>query len=1722
MRRQVHNRGPHATGAHLPLGRHLTVRIRIAHDKTAEQEHGIDSLQMVLYLKQIHVEHQSSFRKTMRRSTWLGTVLAALLAAVPPLMVYARGVHVKLKASWPTSPFFPLMETSEFLADENPLYFWQFLEQLEERTSYVELMSSDVDALAELAVVVAEFVAPGLQNVLELMLATRTYSVKVEMFRQLGLDSGVRPCGVYADTWAVFYREPHCVEAVACSVVDLDDSLRNMKQKISKKTCIAAGFNDIELRVDHKYPCVASTNEEITPMTAILYGLVGTTSFHAFHSTLVNEAKQSKIQYIVRHYPRDSPLETLLQGYGVALDIKNMEYKTIDDSRMAGGDETAANGENEVDEDEDKDIDDEEVSGFLFKPLLARHVAIAFKLKQFHDMLVKKSEQDQELRAWHLKDLGASAVRAIVDAKNSLKRLETLSQDFPIQAKRLAFSQKLISTELREEIASTRMQASMRGLTNKFIMNGIAIDPTERSFNVFDFMKTLKTEWSVAKQLASLTLNQTELEDMLTHVRETNQEQPIVRIHVRGSMDGTTPLYLNNIETDANSADWPSDINVLKRPAWSLIFLRKNMYECVLVMDPLTGTGRAALSHVEFLQARNAPIQWALLISSKELIASNTFDERQALVEKYKTLKGTDKANPWHFTKLLMLAQAKEKCSKVTIDGEKKQAKGGDDDTSNEKEKVDQVRSMKIVSGFLQRVGNDDSSIILIDRLVEAYAEAAAEIGSPEENEDEAMACLSSDQFDEEVLSMTEFIILKHLPLNSFIFNGVIQKDLDIQGAIMANFGRDQPLYINMAYRDMLNNEMDLIEQLLMEQNAYFAYLSIFESSRDRLGDKEVDLPNHLVADDVDGRLKAAAQQAISYLHPRGSRNLPKKQTVIFPVYLNDPRDADHAYRVVKAVLEDSDKSLRVGIVPQISSDVKSEGVGELLAAILAITGDSDNEVYLKFVLEALTCIVKKKSVEASRGKLKEIWKGTADSRDENDSIYIKVLTLLSQKPGKWLSTKQRGVLTRFNALLRSRFPSTFTDESLSKSALPYIFVNGRQVDLPRHSLSDEDVATILSFDLKHRSQPVAKALIKRSATLNAKEADKLSFSIMKTTGIVDKYVKIDRTSRMEVNENSLNTVRLDGDPSLQVTAYVDPLSEAAQVMSSLLCMLHSQLNASIELVLIPANEYASFPLQRFYRYLFDKKLSLAETSVEFRKLPVQPILTMKIDTPEAWNVQTFLAGDDLDNLRVDPESLAAVRSTTRAVFQLESLLVYGQCSDITFNMYSPPNGLQLVLEREVGAQLLHRDTLVMQNLGYFQLQATPGVWSLHLAEGRAAKLFDIINSDTELRLEARPITVFDFGSHMHQFLVRKKAGMEHEVLLQSIEDAVSEDTTKTDSNTLSSSHGEGALRSYWNSLLNVMGKNDDNLDTISQAAVKEVNETSAVHQNSTSLPQKRRTGETIHVFSVASGYLYERFVKIMMSSVLKRTNNPVTFWLLENFLSPDFKKSIPILREQLGMDIRLVTYKWPNWLRQQTEKQRIIWGYKILFLDVLFPLGVQKIIYVDADQVVRADLKELWELDLEGKPYGYTPFCNSRNIGFQFWRQGFWKDHLRGKPYHISALYVVDLALFRQMAAGDMLRAVYSQLSADPNSLANLDQDLPNYVQNQIPIFSLPQEWLWCESWCSDETKATAKTIDLCNNPQHKEPKLDMAKRIINGELFDESWTELDQEIKDAEGKHA
>jgi hypothetical protein len=440
-----------------------------------------------------------------------------------------------------------------------------------------------------------------------------------------------------------------------------------------------------------------------------------------------------------------------------------------------------------------------------------------------------------------------------------------------------------------------------------------------------------------------------------------------------------------------------------------------------------------------------------------------------------------------------------------------------------------------------------------------------------------------------------------------------------------------------------------------------------------------------------------------------------------------------------------------------------------------------------------------------------------------------------------------------------------------------------------------------------------------------------------------------------------------------------------------------------------------------------------------------------------------------------------------------------------------------------------------MDNLGYFQLQAYPGVFSLsipppydtviELTSNNAANVNsnesskNPSNSNANVNSKSKTVVISAFNSHHVHLMVKRIKGQERiqlDSLNVNIFNPSSSSAGNANANTAANTAADVAANadaqpgagSYISSVLGswLSGSTNEGQGEIpnSDTFGKQVDDNTEHYSDAES-------ADVVHVFSLASGHLYERFLKIMMLSVVKNTSKKVKFWFLKNFFSPQFKQSVQLLARQFHFKVGFVTYKWPIWLRNQEEKQRIIWGYKILFLDVLFPLNVPRVIYIDADQVVRGDINELWTMDLQGAPYGYTPFChredntNKDTTGFRFWSGGFWKDHLRGKPYHISALYVVDLLRFRKIRAGDTLRGIYEQLSADPNSLANLDQDLPNFAQHMVKIHSLPQEWLWCETWCSLDSLRTAKTIDLCNNPLTKAPKLEVAKRLLP------EWATLD-----------
>uniref|UniRef100_A0A672JTW8 UDP-glucose ceramide glucosyltransferase-like 1 n=1 Tax=Salarias fasciatus TaxID=181472 RepID=A0A672JTW8_SALFA len=609
-----------------------------------------------------------------------------------------------------------------------------------------------------------------------------------------------------------------------------------------------------------------------------------------------------------------------------------------------------------------------------------------------------------------------------------------------------------------------------------------------------------------------------------------------------------------------------------------------------------------------------------------------------------------------------------------------------------------------------------------------------------------------------------------------------------------------------------------------------------------------------------------------------------------------------------------------------------------------------------------------------------------------------------------------------------------------------------------------EDFHLLEKITLRGSAEKV-KASVKQMG-MKPKHASEL---VMKVDALLTAAPKGEARRDVHFHKDNHSVLRLsprENEVFYDVVAIVDPLTREAQKISPLLIVLSQVVNVRLQVFMNCRAKLSEMPLKSFYRFVLESDvIFLANETVSpgpvarFSELPESPLLTLNMITPESWMVQAVRSPHDLDNIH-----LQEVSGVVTAEFELEHLLLEGHCFDLSTGQ--PPRGLQFTLG--MSQDPLMYDTIVMANLGYFQLKANPGAWTLRLRKGRSEEIYQILTHDgTDSPADAGDVVVVlnSFHSKIIKVRVQKKA------------DKISEDLLSETSES----------KGIWDSIASITGggsKKDDG---------------------------EKKKEDVLNIFSVASGHLYERFLRIMMLSVLRHTKTPVKFWFLKNYLSPSFKETISHMAESYGFQFELVQYKWPRWLHQQTEKQRIIWGYKILFLDVLFPLAVDKIIFVDADQIVRADLKELRDLNLEGAPYGYTPFCDSRRDmdGYRFWRTGYWASHLGNRKYHISALYVVDLKKFRKIAAGDRLRGQYQALSQDPNSLSNLDQDLPNNMIHQVAIKSLPQDWLWCETWCDDASKATAKTIDLCNNPKTKEPKLMAAARIVP------EWVEYDNEIK-------
>uniref|UniRef100_A0A7S2RIH0 UDP-glucose:glycoprotein glucosyltransferase n=1 Tax=Mucochytrium quahogii TaxID=96639 RepID=A0A7S2RIH0_9STRA len=1541
-----------------------------------------------------------------------------------------NGLQVGLESGWLSHRFAPLMEASEFVGEDG---FWQFVDAVISSPE-VEGIESRQDA-ADAAVAIAS-TSPGNEgalttNVLKASIDMRAYVAAIEQQRQIGVAlSGVVSEALGKEpsrAWVALWRRG-TGDVVFCDnpselVGEVDGIASRAKKGEKRDVCKGECSDRISdllqiFESDHVHPLSSSHDSGIV---VVLHGVLGMQDFSALHKVLSEKVKSSKnLVYLVRYMPLASdPLAertSLLQGYGIELDIKNMEYITVDDSK-----DKQEEGEKKKKKDAVVVDTSKEVQGVLFDKVLEAFPDAKENLLSLHaemyeekERIERTSNEIEQIKVWDLTDLAMQATKRILSSTKPLERWQDISCNLPLRGNKLISIPVPATLKRQAEQAERKFQSKEA----KIQVNGISVDMESESFNIFGVLHTIRKEATYQSQAKKVGLPASRASEMVQEMANRfdaeDDDDEVVndddegaaadrvlkaagqRLDLRDGAKGAV-VFVNNIEKDSRYRSWSRSVQMLLRQSYQLIPVRKNMYTSIIVINPASEASRSAMATVlDFIQ-RGAPVRYGFVFVDAEKVGDSECGARCFVG--------------------LFLASI-------------------------------EANSRGVAQKFLESFADLKSTSL--DAAVEAFVAVNHKASSKRSNEEYmelAKSTIESEKAQETYEKMRAYAKSKGLSAPCWSINGLVQPGISTMSSNLVQI--------------LMN------EQQIMQYQVHFGRV-----------DDSTDIFKYLLE----------ASGAVKRFNPVVMKPTAESN---FVAVLENPVLSKVKYFYSPAM---GKVDVTIWLLADDSTFSSSDGLARV-ESLLKFAGKSPESCRLAIV--------------PSNGNIRSsVWKDIIEGDTHALTLKVEEYASTAREMGDDLPSSLRSVGSHMGDLI-------------STSSRETVFVNGRIIELADNvAMEPEDYEFLVEQEIKLRARHVKSVLGDEYNTLSID-------TFMQASSVAGVIAKVPRETidfgplRSEFSELVYSSSEYAGeeyeDGSIRVTSIIDPLSPAAPRVVSVIKFLRDALDAHVEILFVPQVSVSKFPLPSFYRYVGYNDVE--SPHAVFNNMPQTQLLTLKISTPEPWIVYAANTnGLDTDNIRLGDES----RDQT-VTFSLKNILVTGHCQESGSG--NPPAGLQLQLG-SISHESTASDTLVMRNLGYWQLQASPGAWYLEIAPGRSRDLYKIKSISTlgeevspwfaayhvddgssgpTKHEEGKVVVIRDFSGQVEQLVVKKRAGKESEELLSELEQSPTKKKGKKGASpSRKAGHAVQDEGFFARGLSWVKGIvfGPPEVDNTPSDGDAEAEDDSL---------------DTIHVFTLASGALYERFMRIMMVSVVKRTNNPVKFWLIENFLSPDFKKTIPMLAKKYNFQYALVTYKWPHWLRRQTEKQRIIWGYKILFLDVLFPLNVPKVIYVDADQVVRADLRELWEMDLEGKPYGYTPFCTSRKetLGFQFWRQGYWKDHLGGKPYHISALYVVDLVKFRQMMVGDRLRATYDQLSRDPNSLSNLDQDLPNYAQNMVPIFSLPQEWLWCESWCSDESKASAKTIDLCNNPQHKEPKLDMAKRVIAGDLFPQSWVELDEEIK-------
>ncbi|KAI3382756.1 hypothetical protein SNEBB_007742 [Seison nebaliae] len=1350
-----------------------------------------------------------------------------------------------------------------------------------------------------------------------------------------------------------------------------------------------------------------------------------------------------------------------LSGFLTELAIKNTEYKAQDDSSI------------NVNEDNEKEEEKlEEISGFNFKVLHQLHENEEMNLKQFGEHLKNEGKDLPELKPWQLQKLSYQTASIIKNSgRNPMELMLDLTSNFPMRA--LWISKRKLETKFEED--AKRLSKSLSHLTftdgqniaqgtSALFVNGIQFGSYDDRFqeteiDIFNFLHLLRRENEFFNDISQFPVEFSKIGELLQISGKKDEQKTPNRIlfgqddtkqeneFILNMMEAPVK-WLNDLENDKKYSSWPTNYQIFLRQTFGgLKNIRRNVMNLFVIFDISSPSTKVWLNLMESFYVHNVPVRMGFILNQNEH-------------ENQENSLGAFRLFYWI---------AKEFSVKKSLTFFVDLYQSRSTDLSSQQLEINEMKNF-----FNTKFPNENFHDIV-----------------------------NSNEFDKDRYSIESWIVQSGIdvetePFHQILLNGML-------------FSKEEL------------NQIDQLEDILIMKIFNFYSKIQMMIYQGKLSERQQFLPRFYeisenVMKRINMRILDTAIQSYYLPFQSTSNQLEKTSNNIFDLYVhhydelskNDPMTKKERLNFLSSFLPylgrydiltqiyfpltewvvcNPETNDGIGLLRSVFNKVRSTKIARM-SFIFSSVDDLTKENYLNRTLISRIVAVAIHTMPNTQAKtfINKLLKRATDIIGGKLSIESTLLS--SMNPQEFIDQINAVPYEFFHIhQLFIRDIKSITGSKTSLSSFRAIISNGKIFGpFTSNEQFIEDDFSLLEQQFQSSKSFKICQKIKSWTNHNWKELSDycmmFSSRILSYESVVDKRVNVQQRAIIKYPENNDAVIEIEESQkdkvSFHIHLIVNPSSNDAYKLTKLAQLVHQKMNAKISILFNCKERLSEIPIKSFYRFVINDAIEFTSNNVvkpkaQFDGLPEAALFTLSLKTPDAWVVEAKYSPYDLDNIHLQQLTSSGIY----AQFQLAYLIIEGFVIDE--KMRSHPTGLQFELRSQSGE--LFDETIAMINHGYFQLKSNPGEWSLNLREGRSSLIYGITRHVDEMMqisssYDPKPKIIIDsFSLHSVQMFVTKKSGMENMNLLS------------TDTNDKTGNEGIGDyIDSIWSSLTN--------------KEKKDTEKNSVIYADD--------ANDQINIFSIASGHLYERFMRIMMLTVLKNTKTKVKFWFLKNYLSPTYIKFIDVYSKKYGFDYQFVSYKWPRWLLKQKEKQRIIWGYKILFLDVLFPLNIRRMIFVDADQIVRTDLRELRDLNLEGAAYGYTPFCDSRTEmeGYRFWKSGYWKNHLGHRKYHISALYVIDLKRFRQAAAGDRLRGQYQGLSQDPNSLSNLDQDLPNNMIHQVDMFSLPQEWLWCETWCSNASKKKAKTIDLCNNPMTKEPKLNAAKRIIP------EWVDYDEEI--------